>query len=214
MISLRHFCFALLFGLLLFGCKTKQHVQSTNNQAADLDQLYDMMTGSFSSAAQAANDSSYFNIHLVMHPIWLSDKSAKWLYVEQAVASHLKKPYRQRVYRLTQSSTGRFESRVYSLPDPEAAIHGWEKPDVFKTFSSADLIEREGCAVFLEKQAGGCFAGSTSENDCKSTLRGAAYATSIVEICKDKVISWDRGFDSNGNHVWGAEKAGYIFDRE
>lgn len=44
-------------------------------------------------------------------------------------------------------------------------------------------------------------------------MHGASYARSEVEILEDKVISWDRGFDAEGNYVWGAEKSGYIFNK-
>ncbi|MCK5454144.1 MAG: hypothetical protein KAJ16_07275 [Calditrichia bacterium] len=56
-------------------------------------------------------------------------------------------------------------------------------------------------------------SGSTRGNDCQSSLRGTAYATSEVTIRKTELISWDRGFDSNDQQVWGAEKAGYIFKK-
>ena len=32
-----------------------------------------------------------------------------------------------------------------------------------------------------------------------------------VEVTKGRVVSWDRGFDAEGNHIWGAEKGGYEF---
>ena len=44
-------------------------------------------------------------------------------------------------------------------------------------------------------------------------MRGASFARSEVEILEDKVISWDRGFDANGEYVWGAEKGPYIFNK-
>ena len=40
----------------------------------------------------------------------------------------------------------------------------------------------------------------------ESTLRGASSATSEVEVHPDRVVSWDRGFDAERKHVWGAEK--------
>jgi len=30
-------------------------------------------------------------------------------------------------------------------------------------------------------------------------------------VTKGRVVSWDRGFDAEGNHIWGAEKGGYEF---
>jgi hypothetical protein len=41
-----------------------------------------------------------------------------WLYVEQAVAEYLEKPYRQRVYHVTDQGEGRFASAVFSMDSP------------------------------------------------------------------------------------------------
>ena len=57
------------------------------------------------------------------------------------------------------------------------------------------------------------YKGKTGDNSCESTLRGASYARSEVEIFEDKIISWDRGFDAQSNYVWGAEKGGYVFNK-
>ena len=68
-------------------------------------------------------------------------------------------------------------------------------------------------SVFLEDK-GDFFMGGTKEKNCKNTLRGATYATSIVRIFKDKIIIWDQGFNSIDKQTWGAEKGGYVFDKE
>jgi len=180
---------------------------------AELDKLFNLMVGTFSSEEQSKTDSSYYHINLVMHPIWDSNGDTKWLYVEQAVASSLKRPYRQRIYRVTRTGDNTFESCVFEIDKPERFIHGWENKEVFKDISPDNLIDREGCAVFLSKNEEACYSGSTNEKDCKSDFRGAVYATSIVTVCSDKIISWDQGWNSSDEQVWGAEKAGYIFDR-
>jgi len=41
--------------------------------------------------------------------------------------------------------------------------------------------------------------------------RRAQYATSEVQIYPNRIVSWDRGFDSEGKQVRGAVKSGYIF---
>ncbi len=74
--------------------------------------------------------------------------------------------------------------------------------------AAAELIK-----LMSEKNAQGCYAGSTNEKDCESSMRGASYATSEVTVCADNVMSWDRGWDAKDEHVWGADKAGYVFDR-
>ena len=55
--------------------------------------------------------------------------------------------------------------------------------------------------------------GRTLGDLCKSTLRGAAYATSVVSIGRAALVSWDRGFDESGKQVWGAVKSGYVFEK-
>jgi hypothetical protein len=54
------------------------------SQAAEpgMEQLAQWMSGSFSSAAQAAEDSAYYDIRLEMAPIWTDRDDAVWLYVE------------------------------------------------------------------------------------------------------------------------------------
>jgi hypothetical protein len=97
------------------------------------------------------------------------------------------------------------------LPDPEAAIGGWKKPESFARWSPDDLKVRVGCSVFLARQEDGSFKGSTREKECTSKLRDATYATSEIVIEQDRVESWDRGWNDADEHVWGAEKSGYVF---
>ncbi|MDJ0837132.1 MAG: chromophore lyase CpcT/CpeT [Acidobacteriota bacterium] len=179
----------------------------------DLDQLAAWMTGVFSSREQAAQDESYFHIRLVMAPIWTDRTDGHWLYVEQAAEGYFEKPYRQRIYHVRRGKDGRFESVVYTMEEPLQHAGAWRKDKPLSELSPKDLKEREGCTVFLEK-SGDTYKGGTHERDCVSKLRGATYATSEITINKDTVLSWDRGFDDQGKHVWGAEKAGYIFKKE
>lgn len=170
------------------------------------------MSGKFSSAEQASEDSSYYDISLIMHPIWESDMQYKWLYVEQAVSQNMASPYRQRIYQLLPTADRDvIESRVYELPSPEDYVFAWKQAEKFDKLKPTDLMVRQGCSVYLKKSADGCYRGATNEKDCQSQLRGASYATSVVEICAGQVLSWDQGWNSEDEQVWGATKAGYIF---
>jgi hypothetical protein len=176
--------------------------------------LRDWMSGSFSSAAQAADDPEFFyDIRLHMTPMWADREDAFWLYVEQAVADHQDKPYRQRVYRLTQLADDLFESTVFTFEDPLSQAGAWRSERPLAELTPDDLNPREGCSILL-RWTGSAFAGSTLGRLCKSSLRGATYATSEVEITSSRVVSWDRGFDDDGRHVWGAEKGGYVFVKQ
>lgn len=177
-----------------------------------MDELITLMTGSFTSAQQASNDSNYFDISLQMVPIWENNPDGRWLYVEQAVSSNLRSPYRQRVYHVTQLNDSTFSSAVMELNTPELYVHGWESDSLFHQLTLDSIAAREGCAVILTYHDGK-FSGSTDEDACKSDFRGAAYATSIVHIDSTGIVSWDQGWSAEGEQVWGAENGGYIFLR-
>ncbi len=171
------------------------------------------MTGDFSSRAQSLQDSTFFDIRLHICRIWPEDQSAGWLYVEQATAAAENKPYRQRIYRVSREGKG-FKSVVYTLPEPANWIGACATPAHFNKMKPEALSIREGCTVYLEKQRDGSFQGSTRGTGCESTLRGAKYVVSTVTITARQLLSWDRGFNENGEQVWGATKGGYVFVKE
>lgn len=176
-------------------------------------ELAGWMTGCFSSAAQAAADPEYFEVRLVMVPIWQARDDGPWLYIEQAVASTLDQPYRQRVYHLVEEDGG-VRSEVFELPGDALDFAGaWRDVGAFEALAPADLTERTGCAVHLVATQPGRWSGSTLDDHCLSDFRGASYATSIISLTPDSIESWDRGFDAAGEQVWGAVKGGYVFER-
>lgn len=180
----------------------------------DVSQLAETMAGSYSSARQAEKDTSYYAIALHMVPIWPEEKIGKYLYVEQAMASQLDKPYRQRVYHLQLADDSTITSTVYELNNPSAFINAWKLPHLLEALNKDSLVSRQGCAIYLRKNEEGNYAGSTRAKECVSSLRGATYATSEVVIYKNKMISWDRGWNNEDKQVWGAVKAGYQFIKE
>jgi hypothetical protein len=183
-------------------------------QDAELQQLTRWMIGSFGSGKQATTDSTYFDVRLHMARVWPNRTDGVWLYVEQALATRATRPYRQRVYRLERRrSDGVLTSKVYALPDPRAAVGAWAQVSPLAKLSPNDLVERPGAVIELKADGPDRFVGSTVGDRCKSTFRGAAYATSEVEVRAKSLVSWDRGYDADGKQVWGATEGGYVFDR-
>jgi CpeT protein len=177
-------------------------------------QAGELMAGSYSSAAQAKADPDFRDVRLHMVRIWPERTDAYWLYVEQAMATSLDKPYRQRVYAVKVEPDGKVASHVYELPgDPMSFAGAWQDPKRLDLTSPELLTPREGCTVFLEADGEG-WKGATRPNTCVSNLMGAAYATSEVTVGRDALTSWDRGFDAAGKQVWGSTKGAYRFVRE
>lgn len=215
-------CFALAFVLALGAAPAARPALAAaptasagaRQAAKDLQLLHSWMAGSFSSHAQAVRDTSFRDVRLRIVPIWPAMSAAQWFYVEQAIAGREDAPYRQRVYRLSLRDDRRYESAVFTLPAPSRFVGAWRQPieQRMGTLTPDSLTLREGCTVALRKQRDR-FTGGTEGKGCASELRGAAYATSEVEILADRMITLDRGWDTTGKQVWGSEKGGYEFMR-
>lgn len=205
------FIISILAVLILSHCTVlAQQKLSTR----DLVMLKDFMSGSFSSAQQAREDSDYFEILLHMTPIWNDRKDGFWLYVEQATAASQDKPYRQRVYHVQLLNDSLITSAVFEMSNPLRFAGAWKKEDPLATLTPDSLQARTGCTIFLRKDMRDHFYGETPGKECISNLKGAAYATSEVIIQPEMLLSWDRGWDAKNKQVWGAEKGGYQFVKQ
>ena len=195
----------LLLLIPFFVCAQKMLDKS------DLDLLRNYMSGSFTSEQQSKNDSDFFDIHLQMKPIWEERKDGFWLYVEQAIVSALEKPYRQRIYHVNLLNDTTIISEVFEMKSPMRFAGAYKNVAVLNSLTLDSLEARAGCGILLHAHSNGTFVGSTKNQDCLSSLRGASYATSEVVIHKQLLVSWDRGWDATGKQVWGAVKSGYQF---
>jgi CpeT protein len=188
---------------------------------SERERMVAMMVGSFSSAEQAKVDpENYRDIRLHMARIWPERTDGAWLYVEQAAATALDKPYRQRVYRVhaEPAAVGGGEvvvvSEVFVLPGDAVRFAGaWREPAKLAGVTPEQLTLKDGCAMLMQARPDGTFVGGTQGTLCASELRGAKYATSEATITPTGLRTWDRGFDADGKQVWGATAGGYEFRR-
>ena len=186
---------------------------------AEVELLAEFLSGSFSSGLQSVEDpENFLDIRLNSARIWADRDDVPrgvWLYVEQAAATSLDRPYRQRVYHLSIYDDRTIESAIYVLPgDPIWYVGAHRDSSKLSALDPDDLVTRSGCSVYLRFDPDeAAFIGSTRGTECPSELRGAAYATSEVVVTRDRLLSWDRGFDADGNQVWGSTEGAYRFDR-
>jgi hypothetical protein len=200
---------AIIVLLILVVCSSER--EGSIDQDADLTRLMSWMTGSFSSHDQAEHDSAYFDIRLQMTQIWPHRTDGYWLYVEQAAANSLDRPYRQRVYHLAHGGEGTLRSDVYTMSEPLRFTGAWREAQPLASLIPDSLTIRKGCAIYLDPLLDTAFIGSTVEGDCDSDWRGADYATSEVRITKNLLYTLDRGWSTSGEQVWGARDTGYYF---
>jgi hypothetical protein len=193
----------LLFLFLLTASKADAQFSK------ELKSLAKYITGEFTSEAQHAKDTNFLNVRMTITPIWVKRTDGFWLYIEQAVSGNEERPYRQRVYKLSEPQKGQYMSSVFSLNHPQRYVN---MPELLDFIAPDSLIEKEGCAVILQKDFK-LFIGSTRAVTCPSELRNASYATSEISISKKELSSWDRGYDSNGKQVWGSVRGPYRFEK-
>lgn len=181
---------------------------------AELERVVALMCGSFSSEMQSVEDPDFYDIRLEMARIWPARRDGAWIYVEQAVASALENPYRQRIYRVTMQNDGTVRSDVYLMPgDPRRFAGAWKDPSRLDDMHPKDLLLRDGCSVVMKPDGPNRWVGGTVGNGCPSERSGAAYATSEVTLSAEGLVTLDRGFAADGKQVWGSAKGGYVFRR-
>ncbi len=196
--------------LLLFTVALLSSISATAQRTRALEQLAMTMAGSYTSAAQAQADTSYFNIELEMVRIWPKRRDGAWFYVEQATADSKAKPYRQRVYHVQEVNDSTFTSSILTIKGGEAFYGAYGDAMKLQLISPDSLEMLEGCDITLHRR-GTTYVGSTKDRNCPSKRGKAIYTTSEVVLSDDRMVSWDRGWDAEGRQAWGAEKGGYIF---
>ena len=196
--------------VLLLSCKTTQNsTKILNKNSKEIIELITIMQGYYSSQKQALNDTNYFNISLRMTPIW--KEKGNYLFVEQAIFDKQNKPYRVRVYKVTERNQNKFISEIYTVKNEKDWTGKWTTPEAYDKLTEADIDLKKGCEVVLQRNGKNKFVGSTGDKTCPSELRGASFAKSKVTVLKNQILSWDQGFDKEGKQVWGATKGGYEF---
>jgi len=208
----RNFQLLVIAGLMMAGCSTGKKMTITQKDK-ELEHFASVLTGNYSSMKQSQSDTSFFNISLKICKIWTDRKDEVWVYVEQALASKMDAPYRQRVYKLGHPSENTYTSEIYTIRNAKDVIGLQDKKEKEQLLTKDMLELKDGCTVVLT-YANGIFTGGTQEDKCPSDLRGARYATTRIVLKEGVLESWDQGFDATGKQVWGPTKGGYIFLKE
>jgi hypothetical protein len=181
----------------------------------EVDEVFQLMSGSFSNQAQAHNDTAFFDISLHSRPMWQDRQGEHWLYIELAMAGKVQEPYRQRVYSYSLFNDTTVACKVYSIKGDSKKYAGdWRKNQPLDGLTPDDLEAKDGCTIYFHRTGRSIYDGSTVGSGCANTMRGAAYATSVTHLDKVSMMTWDRGYDSSGKQVWGTTKGGYDFKKD
>ncbi len=175
------------------------------------------LVGIMDTSAQAAVNSERANVQMVTCRVKLQDTNASvnipdsiFLYQEQALSHRLNQPYRQRFLRLALSKDGKMvESKAFKPIVEENWIGFCNQREDRRLVSVEEIIDVD-CSVFLVPQDGN-IVGTTQAGGCSVNFRGAVNFTNTIILHSDGMETWDRGFDAQGNQIWGAKDESYQF---
>lgn len=206
---------ALLAAFSLFLLAAPAGAQDASPASGGAGELAALLTGSFSSLEQSRTEGwGYVESETVR--IWPEREDGIWLYQENAFLGSgpddfdpaIKQlPYFQRIIRLVEQNEQEVVRTIYSLTDPASVVGAYVDPERI----AEDQLGEVNCSGPVQRIAHGYWQAEF--DTCPSGLRGAVRTHSRSIHTPHGHANWDRGFDAEGNLVWGPERGGYVFDR-
>lgn len=170
---------------------------------------------------QASKDpDAYFNLRMLTCPAADMVDGTKVLYVEHAFWRTPRKPFRQRflmVKPCPKEMKCDVELSSYAIRDAEEYKNFCDRPKDQRPLPEEVIGDVAGhlTTIHLQRCDRGkrcLYEGSTPPRGFPNPWNGAAYCTSEVAVLRNNEIhTWDRGYDEDGNQVWGAKKGPYEF---
>jgi CpeT protein len=200
---------------------------TTFSQVKDLVDGYDLymysewISGTFTTTLQSIEDEYFDNVY-VYTTKFRSNEMGNWFYTEQGEIKD-RIPYRKRIYIVSTINDTTIISRVFKLKNENFTSSKNEsrffnRNDLEYKLSILefdDLEEMCGCSTYIYKRyiksGGWYYYGSTNEMECKGTFRGATHTTSHFKVHSNGIVSWERGWNDNGEQVWGSTKGPYFY---
>lgn len=202
---------------MLFGLPVQAQVNSALE--AQAEEIVSYLVGQMDTSAQAEVDQERASVQMTTCVIQIEnggsgtgEAEGTYLYQEQALMNQLDQPYRQRFLQIVPHELSQsVRSHSYKPSNPDAWVGLCDQPEAARVVTVADLGESV-CNVFLRPTARG-YLGKTPIGGCPADFRGAVRITNQILLNEQGMNTWDRGFDAEGNQVWGAEDTAYQFRR-
>jgi CpeT protein len=211
-----------VFAMATLAANAPDARSTLNQPAGDLGpalELAGLLAGRFSSAEQAARDTDYDVVEAELVRIWPERTDGVWLYQEQAVLgpagsverARKTQPYFQRIVQLVPQGDDRVIRHTWEMHNPDPLIGAWQEPARFASLNN-DLLKAAACPLPLTRISDQHWF-SRFEQPCPNSWRGASTLSSQGVVTAQGFANWDRGFDNQGQQVWGPRRGGYQFTR-
>ncbi|XP_051136033.1 chromophore lyase CRL, chloroplastic [Andrographis paniculata] len=181
----------------------------------------DSLAGEKFSREQASRDpENYFNLRWLSCPAAEMVDGSRVLYFEQAFWRSPHKPFRQRFFMVEPCSKEMkcdVKLSTYAIRDSEEYRNFCDRSKDQRPQPEEVIgdIAEHLTTVYLKRCDRGkrcLYEGSTPADGFPNNWNGASTCTSDITILKNNEIhSWDRGYDEEGNQVWGVKGGPYEF---
>lgn len=196
---------------------TAQAQVSVEIVAEQVEEVAAHLVGVMDTATQATNNAEKVEVRMTTCRVSLAETNSSintsdaiFLYQEQALAQSLDKPYRQRFLRLAPSANNRaIESQSLKPINSQSWIGFCNQPQEQRIVSISTIVDAN-CSVFL-LPVEDIYVGKTQPGGCPTNFRGAVTITNTIILHSEGMDTWDRGFDEQGNQIWGAQNEAYQY---
>ncbi|MGF1515834.1 MAG: chromophore lyase CpcT/CpeT [Elainellaceae cyanobacterium] len=186
-------------------------------QPSPVEAVTEHLVGVMDTAEQSRQDPAQPAVQMTTCPIAVdsaAQPSSTFLYQEQALLASTDEPYRQRILLVApiphpDLPASRVQSISYRPTDAAALVGLCNEPAAERSLAAHQLGEVT-CRVFIAPAASG-FLGTTLAEGCPTQVRGAVRVTNEILLHGEGMDTWDRGFDAEGQQVWGATDEPYRF---
>ncbi|XP_047329042.1 chromophore lyase CRL, chloroplastic [Impatiens glandulifera] len=179
------------------------------------------LSGEKYSREQASRDpDNYFNLRWLSCPAAEMSDGSKVLYFEQAFWRTPNKPFRQRFYIVkpcTKDMKSDVELSTYAIRDAEEYRNFCDRPKNQRPQPEEVIgdIAEQLTSIYLKRCDRGkrcLYEGSTPQDGFPNSWNGATRCSSELAVLKNNEIHMgDRGYDDDGNQVWGVKGGPYEF---
>jgi hypothetical protein len=183
--------------------------------STDIQTLARLLAADFSNQEQAFTNPPFFaHIRVCMRPLPPSFLGEVSFFLEQAYDFMLNSPYRLRVFSLHLVNDS-IKLKNYKLKDEESFYGAARDRQRLQQLTPENLEEMCGCDMNVVWTGTGFQGTIEPGKNCIVVRKGkTTYLDNSFEIDEDKLISFDRGFDTETDELaWGSVAGPFHFVR-
>ena len=181
---------------------------------SSLKRFLDLLCGEYSNQKQAIENPPFF-AHILLKYKAINHLKPGSILLEQSYAIDPKSPYRLRMIRAEENSSGIIKLWNHAFKDPKRVIKALGEQIQVKTINEEDLILLENCHYHVVEKDDGYHGGIEPGHRCIVCRNGKnSYLQSSFHLDGNKLSTLDRGYDLKTNkRLWGSIAGKFQFIR-